>query len=170
MATRPLTSSHFIVGACIPPSVHLQGKISLVWGKLTSIKWTGHAITFLLIACIPNDISDLSENYTVRTPGNTTMYSIRLLLRPAINVNSDDIQISSRMEGERKQLVGLVAKLVTIDCGGLVVDKVIKENTGTMVHLEGSGERLILTRSGEKIKILSGLSPRIYLRYKDSLI
>ncbi len=141
----------------LPPSTHLTGTISLVWGNLTSKTWSGNAVTCLLKTYISIKSAPRSDLALSVPTEKATLYSFRLLLRPSGLVEANEESLS-RMEEERERLLTLVGKLVTIDCSGVKVEKVEKQRPGMLVHLEGVGERQLMSKSTGKIKILAGLS------------
>ena len=150
-----LAASHIVENSTLPLSTHLTGTITLVWGSLTSIKWSGQAITCFLKATLSSE-SPASSDYVPSGPNGQTRSctSFRLVLRPSSMSMTDDGDLK-RMEEERTQLLRLVGKTVAVDCSGLKVDKVEKQGATMSVYLEGSGERQIATESGV-MRILAG--------------
>ena len=157
-----LKISSLISSTIIPPSTKVSGTVSLVWGDFTSIKWSGHAITFFVKAKLAAETLAQNE-YVSALPGSDELSAnIRLLLRPSgLETENQDGLI--RLEEERKLLLTLVGKDITIDCSGMAVEKVDKQGNGLLAHLEGAGERYLATKSLGTIKIPAGRFDPVFM-------
>ena len=155
-----LKISSLFSSTIIPSFTKLSGTVSLVWGDSTSNKWTGHAITFFVKAKLAAEPSAQNDYVTTLPKADELSVNVRCLLRPSKfeDENQDGL---IRLEEERKQLLTLVGKVITIDCSGMVVEKVDKQGNGLLVHLEGSGERYFATKSFGIIKVPAGGFGRI---------
>lgn len=153
-SSRLLSNSQLEPGTILGSSVHLTGIVALVWGSLTSIKWSGHAITLLLKASLPTNIPDRTDYASASIVAKELKYTFRLILRPlsAVEAHQDGLKC---LDEERKQLLELVGKTITVDCSGMRVDNVEQKGTGISVDLEGLGERMIISKAGP-FKILAG--------------
>lgn len=156
-ADLPLDLPRLIPGSVIGCETVLTGTISLVWGKLTSIKWEGNAITCLLKATISTNSSKSSDYLASNVNEARPRRTFRLVLRPTENLESHQ-QGLMQMEEGRNSLLGLVGKTVTIDVSGLKVVTREKEDEGSSVYLEGIGERSFVTKSGHGVTVLAGES------------
>ena len=157
-----LTSASFTPGTVLPTSTHLSGRITVVWTKLTSETISVPRIAFRLECEMIIDSMTVNDYARSAPNGSKAVFLVHFALRPRGlqegTSGTAAARLISQMESDQKILMDLqkTGRLLNISCDGLRVVRVERLEKSTGVHLEGSGERTITSKSKGITTILSG--------------
>jgi hypothetical protein len=133
-----------VVEAILPASTHLEGTITMVWGKIDSPTSPIPRLHLLVKCVLPNTPLN---SYVPQPEITTNSYNITIrLFSDETDTTEDDSileNIKARMSSDRSQLADMMSKtgLLRMDCGGMRVVgvKVWPGKKAVDVQIEGRG-------------------------------
>lgn len=135
------------VGESLPKDTFLSGRLVLLFpfSPAHPVQLRFRLAAKFSAAIAPND-------YVAATPSRRIKWTFNITISPNDEVRRSWANEKESLEGEHARLGGLMGKEVDVACDGLVVSEV----SGTNVHLEAAGSRMMATEGMEPWTVFQG--------------